>query len=198
MEHLVLLCSAFLLCSLLYCTHTKAWPQNSVQTMNFLCRNLPNSYSKCKLADASVADQQMLLKIIKKIWWNGVLSCEQCCILFHYHKIYSFRKNKRKNSKYWVLSMEWHKINVCLQVCDVQHFNSIQSCSVTRLKYIYQKEKKEKQVNVCVCTVTYFGSTDHCSCIGLWIVTTSSSARLVTSDQLQKHKDLQINTRHTV
>ena len=46
--------------------------------------------------------------------------------------------------------------------------------------------------------VTYFGSIDHCSCIGLCIVTASSSTRLVTSDQLQKHKDLQINTRHIV
>lgn len=51
---------------------------------------------------------------------------------------------------------------------------------------------------MCVCTDTYFGCVDHCSCIGLCIVTASSTAGLVTSDQLQGHKDLQMNTRHIV
>lgn len=37
--------------------------------------------------------------------------------------------------------------------------------------------------------VTYFGRIDHCSCIGLCIVTASSPARLVTSDQLQKKQN---------
>lgn len=35
--------------------------------------------------------------------------------------------------------------------------------------------------------VSYFGCVDHCCRIGLCVVTTRPSTRLVTSDQLQKH-----------
>lgn len=46
---------------------------------------------------------------------------------------------------------------------------------------------------MCAWIVAYFGCIDHCRCIGLRIVATSSSARLVTSDQLHKHRYSQIN-----
>lgn len=78
---------------------------------------------------------------------------------------------------------------------------SCEQCFILRLsilvisfikKNIYNFRKNEN------CIVSYFGCIDHCSCVGLCVVTASSSARLVTSDQLHKHRYLQINTGHIV
>lgn len=103
------------------------------------------------------------------------------------------RKVKEDPNRKCCVTWDKKKIIICDKTkWTVFYTQTIYTCYFIYKKNIYNFRKNEN------CIVSYFGCIDHCSCVGLCVVTASSSARLVTSDQLHKHRYLQINTGHIV